>query len=266
MKGVIVAGGYGTRFLPITKSIPKEMLPLGDKPIIEYIVKELSDAGIKDILIVISEHKQIIKEYFQKCEHLENFLIDVEKESYLEKIRYQQKLANISFVNQEKISGFQDAVRCAKDFVGDDDFVLCTGDNLFENEGGKSCTEQILSEFKQSKKAILLTVEVEDKDLPKYGVVKYQNANSKMIETLIEKPKSNFPSNDVAGGRYLLPSKIFDYIESNKQMIGHELNFSECLNMLAQNEGLMGLKLEGRMFDTGNKEGHVEAFNYYIKK
>lgn len=266
MKGVIVAGGYGTRFLPITKSIPKEMLPLGDRPIIENIVRDLSEAGIKEILIVISEHKQIIKEYFSKCEHYEKFLIDNEKESYLEKIRYQQNLANITFVNQEKMAGFQDAVSYAKDFVGDDDFILCTGDNLFENAGGDSCTKQLLTAYDRIKKPLLLTLEVPTEELHKYGVVKFKSDNSGAIDVLVEKPKSDFPSNEIAAGRYLLPAKIFEYIEQNTVMIGHELNFSECLTMLANNEGLYSMPFKGIMFDTGSLKGYIDAFNYYTQK
>lgn len=266
MKGVIVAGGYGTRFLPITKSVPKEMLPLKDKPIIEYIIEELSSAGVKDILVVISEHKQIIKDYFSECKHLKDFLIEVGKESYLSKIEYQQKLANISFVNQERMGGFQDAVRYARDFVGDDDFILCTGDNLFDNPGGKTCVEQMLDNYKVNKQPLLVTIDVPEEDLPKYGVVKYEKAGSNKIKEIVEKPKSDFPSNDIAAGRYLLPAKIFKYIDENKKFIGHELNFSECLNLLAKNDGYYTLRLQGIMLDTGNVKGYIEAFNYYINK
>ena len=266
MKGVIVAGGYGTRFLPITKSIPKEMLPLGDKPIIEYIIKDLADAGIKEILIVISKHKQIIKEYFSECEHYEKFLIENDKESYLEKVRYQQNLATITFVNQEKMAGFQDAVSYAKDFVGEDDFILCTGDNLFENAGGDSCTKQLLTAYDKIKKPLLLTLEVPTEELHKYGVVKFKDKNSGQIDVLVEKPKEDFPSNEIAAGRYLLPAKIFDYIAENTIKIGHELNFSACLTRLAQNEGFYSMPFKGIMFDTGSLKGYIDAFNYYTQK
>lgn len=266
MKAVIVAGGFGTRFLPITKTIAKEMLPLGDKPIIEYIVKELTDAGVDKVLIVIAHHKEMIKDYFTKNEVLENFLISNGKESMLEKVRYQQKLAQIDFVYQENIAGFQDAVNCARSWVGDDDFILCTGDNLFENEYGPSCTEQMMSDYRVYHRPLLVTTTAKEEDLHKYGVVKFSDKELGKIEEIIEKPKDNFPSNVIAAGRYLLPAKIFKYMDANQEKIGTEINFSVSLSNLAKNDGFYTMDFYGRMFDTGNVKGYLETFDYYTNE
>lgn len=265
MKGVIVAGGYGTRFLPITKSIPKEMLPLRDMPILENIVKELSESGIKEILIVISENKKMIEEYFSRNIDYENFLIENNKQELLQKVRQQENYANISFEYQKKSAGFQDAISYAKKFVGDDDFVLCTGDQVFHNAGGKSCTEQLIEKFEELKMPIIVTHKEKIENLHKYGVMKFKDTEKNIVDKVIEKPKDKFPSDIVAVGRYLLPAKIFEYIAQNKEYVGKELNFSACLNMLAQNQGLVALNYEGVGFDTGSYSGYVDAFIYYSK-
>ena len=266
MKAVIVAGGFGTRFLPITKTIAKEMLPLGDKPIIEYIVRELTDAGVDKILIVIAHHKEMIKEYFTKNEVLENFLIANGKDAMLEKVRYQQNLAQIDFVYQENIAGFQDAVNCAREWVGDDDFILCTGDNLFVNEYGLSCTEQMLADYIQNHRPLLLTTTVPEDELYKYGVVKFADESTGKIEELIEKPKQNAPSNVIAAGRYLLPAKIFEHMDANQEKIGNEVNFSVSLSNLAKIDGFYTLNFDGWMLDTRNVKGYLEAFEYYTRE
>ena len=266
MKAVIVAGGYGTRFLPITKTIAKEMLPLGDKPIIEYIVKELVDAGVDKILIVIAHHKEIIKDYFSPNKKLEEFLINNGKESMLSHIRYQQNMAQIDFVYQENISGFQDAVNCAREWVGQDDFILCTGDNLFENPIGRSCAKLMMDDYSAYHRPLLVTTTVPEEDLYKYGVVRFADRISGKIEELIEKPKDNFPSNFIAAGRYLLPAKIFEYMDKNQEKIGNEINFSVSLSMLAKNEGYYTMNFNGIMFDTGSVKGYLEAFDYYTKR
>ena len=266
MKAVIVAAGFGTRFLPITKTIPKEMLPLGDRPILEHIVRELTDAGIDKICIVISRYKELVREYFSKNEVIEKFLVDNGKENLLDKVTYQQKLAQIDFVYQETVSGYQDAINCAKDWVGDDDFILCTGDDLFVNPNGPSCVKQMIEENARTGKHLLVTKYFEnEEDLKKYGVVKFSDETTGKIYEIVEKPQSNFPSHVASIGRYLLPAKIFKHMANNTQKIGTELNFSVALSMLAQNEGLYIFNVDARRFDTGNLKGYIETFDYFTK-
>ena len=266
MKAVIVAAGYGTRFLPITKSVPKEMMPLYDTPILEYIVKELSDAGVEEILIVISKCKKMIKQYFTRNIHLEKFLIERNKMDLMEQVTKQQNYAKISFAYQKKIAGFQDAINCARKFVGKDNFILCTGDDVFVNENGDNCALQMIKEYNKTKTPLIITKTVDESELHKYGVIKYAKNGENNIESIVEKPKTDFPSNDIVVGRYFLPAKIFEYIkQNNTARINGELNFTECLNMLAKNEGLNAVRLQGTSFDTGDKKGYAKAFAYFTK-
>ncbi len=266
MKAVILAGGFGTRFLPLTKAMPKEMLPLGDMPILEHIVKELSEAGIKDIMIVISKHKKMIKNYFTKNKRLEQFLIENGKQNMLDKVTYQSQYGNICFAYQKKMLGMQDAVMCAKKFIGDDDFILCTGDDVFVNEDGASCAKQMIDLYNKLGKAIIVTDIVPDDMVHLYGIVKHSSKVENKVEYMVEKPKSNAPSNEAILGRYLLPSKVLEYAKDNTSMIGNEFNFLECLNVLAKCDGLYTMKMQGKRFDTGNKKGYAEAFRYFADK
>lgn len=258
-KAVIPVAGLGTRFLPATKAVPKELFPIVDTPILERLINELSQAGIEDVLLIISRDKASIINHFSPNKELENLLKNDGKFDLLNKAERTSKYLNISYKIQLEPKGFADAIYMAKDFVGDEPFVLCVGDEMFYGYN-ESAIQQLLDIYNKYGKSVIALAGVDIKDTCKYGVIEpmYSNNEIHTVKGIIEKPKDNPPSNLVSIGKYLLTNEIFEIIKQTP-LDGKEVNFSHCLTTLAKIQGLNGLEVKGVRYDTGDKVGFVKA-------
>lgn len=263
-KAVITCGGYATRFLPICKAVPKEMLPVVDKPIIHYILQELIDAGITDVQLQIGRGREVLMNYLDVNFELDENLRKGGKEIQTNFF----KDLNISYRRVPMPRGFADAVWHAKQFVGEDHFVLCTCDDLFL-EGNP--TTELINEYKKSGTALLTVGEVPWEKTHLYGVIKPSTANTKgnviKCDGIVEKPKVNPPSNLCAIGRWLLGPEFFAYCEEDmaKNLPG-EVDLTKQLNKMAEKGKLAAYKTKGMRFDIGSAKGFVDANVYSLNK
>lgn len=259
-KAIIAAGGLGTRFLPATKAIPKEMFPIVDTPTLEILVKELSKAGIEQILIITGRGKDCIMNHFDSNFELETILEREGKDKLKQKSENSTNLAEIFFKRQIHPSGFADAILKGESFVNGEPFILCVGDEIVYNDGD-SATEQLVKLFEKNNKSILAVKEVKDEDVHKYGIIDKVDMEDRLfkVNKIVEKPKlENAPSRFASIGKYLLTSDVFDIIK-NTEKTGKEVDFSKCLSTLAETKGLLASDIEGIRYDTGSKLGYVIA-------
>lgn len=259
-KAIIAAGGLGTRFLPATKAIPKEMFPIVDTPTLEILVKELSNAGIEQILIITGRGKDCIINHFDSNFELETILENEGKLKLKEKSEKSTCLAEIFFKRQVHPSGFADAILKGETFVNGEPFVLCVGDEIIYNDGD-SATQQLIKYFNKYNKSIFAVKEVADKDVHKYGIIDKTDVEEKVykVNKIVEKPKlEDAPSRLSSIGKYLLTSDIFNVIK-NTEKTGKEVDFSKCLTTLAGEKGLYAADIKGVRYDTGSKLGYVIA-------
>jgi UTP--glucose-1-phosphate uridylyltransferase len=259
-KAVIPAAGFGTRFLPATKSQPKEMLPIVDTPVIQYVVEEAVKSGITDILMVIGKGKRAIEEHFDRNFQLENQLTEKGKQAELKAIRRISELANIHFVWQKELKGLGDAVQCAKDHVNNEPFVVLLGDTVID--ANVPATRQLLEVFDNYEESVVLLEEIEQSKTSRYGVIDGKQINSVLykINDFIEKPNPNeAPSNLVIAGRYILTPQIFEFLCQIKPGKGNEIQLTDALRLMVQNREIYGLKLNGKRCDIGNKEGFIKT-------
>jgi len=265
-KAVIPAAGLGTRFLPASKVVPKELLPVVDKPAVQYIVEEAIQAGIEEIIFVISEGKESIVRHFEHHKELEAALTKKNDPKMLEKISLLCDKAKFSYVYQDKPRGLGHAVLCAKEKVGNEPFFVFLPDDLIDHE--VPCAVQMARSFDTHQNAMVAVMEVPWEDVSKYGVVKAlpMSASLGKMEAVVEKPKrENAPSNLVIIGRYVLPPSIFTYLEKVTPGAIGEIQLTDALLELIKNEGAYAFQFEGERFDTGNKLGYVEAnINYAL--
>jgi UTP--glucose-1-phosphate uridylyltransferase len=259
-KAVIPAAGFGTRFLPATKSQPKEMLPIVDTPVIQYVVEEAVTSGITDILMVIGKGKRAIEEHFDRNFQLENQLSENGKQAELRAIQRISELANIHFVWQKELKGLGDAVQCAKDHVNNESFVVLLGDTVID--ANVPATRQLLDVFDNYEESVVLLEEVEQSKISRYGVIDGKQINSALyqIKDFIEKPNPNeAPSNLVIAGRYILTPHIFEFLCQIKPGKGNEIQLTDALRLMVRNQEIYGLKLNGKRCDIGNKEGFIKT-------
>lgn len=259
-KAVIPCGGMGTRFLPITKAVPKEILPVIDTPVLAHIVNEAVDSGITDILIVLGRGKTAIKRYFTPTPQLEDALQKAGKTEFLEIVKKTYGRANISFARQEKPRGSGDAVRMARKFTGSDPFVLAWGDDLIYAQ--TPVMRQLMDCCERTGKSVLGVQTVADDSIVKYGVAAVGAADGRTYECLsvVEKPPLDaLPSRLAALGRYVLTPAIYAEIDKLKPAAGGELQFTDALNALCAREGVYAYDFEGRRYDMGDKFGAVQA-------
>lgn len=257
-KAVIAVAGYGTRFLPATKAIPKELLPVINIPILEMLVRELSEAGISEILMIISRGKESIIKHFDRNFEMECVLNKNKKDEYYKLITQQLDYACIQYVFQKEALGFADAVSYSKRFVGKDDFVLCVGDEVFFGNQ-KSLTTQLIECYYAYNTPCIALSEVPVKETHLYGIIDGCRDNQIVeVNRLVEKPVNNPPSNLANIGRYVMSCEIFDIIEKFKDS-DNEINFIDCLNMLLETRRLTGIIADGTRFDTGSRSGYVKA-------
>lgn len=260
-KAVIPAAGLGTRFLPATKAQPKEMLPIVDKPTLQYIVEEAIESGIEEILIIIGRNKSSIENHFDRSVELELELEKSGKFDLLEEVRRISDMANIHYVRQKEPKGLGHAIHCAKSFIGNEPFAVLLGDDIVHN-GDMPCLKQLIKTYDKYKTTILGVQEVSDADVSKYGVVdgKMIEDNIYTVNDLVEKPSiEDAPSNVAILGRYVINPEIFDILEHVKPGKGGEIQLTDGLKELAKREAMCAYIFEGKRYDVGNKLGFLEA-------
>ena len=262
-KAVIPAAGYGTRFLPITKAVCKEMLPIVDKPTLQYIVEEAVAAGIREILIVTGRNKKNIEDFFYYIPKLKTVMEDNRQEDFLKLSREMENLADIYFVRQKHPVGFADAVMYAKPFTGDEPFAILLGDDIIYTEPKmRPGIRQLADEFEKSGKTTVALMNVADADISKYANVKASALSERLfeIEKIVEKPKIEDKfSNDAVIGRYVVDAGIYDVISHTPPSPKGEVYFTDALGLLAAQGLLHGYRFEGIRYDAGNKLDYLKA-------
>ncbi len=251
MKAVIPAAGLGTRFLPATKAQPKEMLPVYDKPTIQYVIEESVNSGVDDILIVTGKGKRSIEDHFDRSFELEHHLKTKGKEEFLNEIEYISDLADIHFIRQKKQKGLGDAIYCAKKHVGNDPFVVMLGDTITKDT--VPCTKQLIDIHEKYGKSVIALEEVPDEKVERYGIIGGEEIepNIYQIDKLVEKPPLRVaPSNLAIMGRYVLTPDIFDCIENVEPGYGGEIQLTDALSKLDE---IYGQVFKGQSYDIGNR-------------
>jgi UTP--glucose-1-phosphate uridylyltransferase len=259
-KAVIPAAGLGTRFLPATKAQPKEMLPIVDKPTLQYIIEEAVESGIEEILIITGRNKSSIENHFDKSVELELELEKSGKLDLLEEVRRISDMVNIHYIRQKEPKGLGHAIYCAKSFIGNEPFAVLLGDDIVYND--KPCLKQMIEAFDEYKTSILGVQKVADEDVSKYGIVEAKHIEDRIykVKGLVEKPcKEQAPSNIAILGRYIINPEIFDVLEHTKPGKNGEIQLTDALKELAQREAMYAYEFEGIRYDVGDKQGFLEA-------
>ncbi len=262
-KAVIPAAGYGTRFLPITKAVCKEMLPIVDKPTLQYIVEEAVASGMREILIITGRNKKSIEDFFDYTPELDAVLEENMQEEYLKLSKELENLADIYFVRQKHPVGFADAVMYAKPFTGDEPFGILLGDDIIYNEKGqKPGIRQLADSFEQTGVTTVALMHVLDNDVSKYANVKGHALSDRLfaIDEIVEKPKlENKFSNDAVIGRYVVNADIYETIRRTPPSPKGEVYFTDALGLLAKDGLLHGYRFDGIRYDAGNKLDYLKA-------
>jgi len=259
-KAVIPAAGFGTRFLPYTKAQPKEMLPIVDKPTLQFIIEEAIDSGIEEILIITGRNKTSIENHFDRSIELELELERTGKIELLKEIRNISDMANIHYIRQKESLGLGHAIYCARSFIGDEPFAVLLGDDIVYSK--KPCLKQLIEVYEVYKTTILGVQEVPKEDVSKYGIIngKYIENNLYIVKDLMEKPSIEAaPSNIAILGRYIITPSIFDILEKIKPGKYGEIQLTDALRELSKLEAMYAYNFEGRRYDLGDKHGFLEA-------
>ncbi|RAK09776.1 UDP-glucose pyrophosphorylase [Halanaerobium saccharolyticum] len=259
-KAVIPAAGWGTRLLPATKAQPKEMLPIVDKPAIQYIVEEAVAAGIEDILIITSKDKQSIEDHFDISQALEDALEKQGKTELLKMVEDISEMITIHSVRQKEQKGLGHAIYCAKTFVGDDPFAVLLGDDIIHSK--KPVIQQMIEVYEEKKAPVLGCKTVPEKDVSKYGIVNYSRRDGDVykVEDMIEKPSlAEAPSNLAILGRYIITPEIFDILENTPPGKGGEIQLTDALKTMLDKRAVYGYDFEGKRYDVGNKMGFLKT-------
>lgn len=259
-KAVIPAAGFGTRILPATKAMPKEMFPIVDKPSIQYIVEEAVKSGITDILIITSRGKTVLEDHFDKNLELESILEKKEKYEVLKNLRRISDMANIYFVRQKSIKGLGHAVGCAKSFVGNEPFAVLSGDDVIYSE--KPVCKQLMEAFEKYNLPVVGAKEMPREEIGKYGSLKVKNIekNIFMCTDMVEKPTPDrILSLYSILGRYILTPEIFEILDGTLPGSGGEIQLTDALKVLSHNDGVVMVDFEGKRYDIGNKLGAMKA-------
>ncbi|UCH13634.1 MAG: UTP--glucose-1-phosphate uridylyltransferase GalU [Bacteroidales bacterium] len=253
-KAVIPAAGLGIRFLPATKAQPKEMLPVIDTPVIQYVVQECVDSGIEDILIISGKGKRSIEDHFDRNLELETKIQEKEDEVLYTQLRHIEDMANIHFIRQKELNGLGDAVFHARCHCGNEPFVVLLGDTIIDSV--IPVTQQLIDTYEQYKQTII-AVEIVPRDkVTRYGITGGKQISDKLmqVDELIEKPEINkAPSNLAIAGRYILTPEIFDALEKTPRGKGNEIQLTDAMKLLLKHDNIMALTIEGKRYDIGNK-------------
>lgn len=260
-KAVIPAAGLGTRFLPATKAQPKEMLPIVDKPAIQYIVEEAVQSGIEDILIITGRNKRAIEDHFDKSVELELTLEEKEDRELLDLVRNISSLANIHYIRQKEPKGLGHAIYCAKSFINNEPFAVLLGDDIVDSKT-KPCLQQLIDIYNEYGASIIGVQEVPKADVSKYGIVSGKMVDERLykVNNLVEKPSiEDAPSNIAILGRYIIEPEIFEILEHTKPGAGGEIQLTDALKELSTKQDVYAYIFEGRRHDIGNKLGFLQA-------
>ena len=260
-KAIIPAAGLGTRFLPATKAQPKEMLPIVDKPPLQYIIEEAVASGIEEILIITGRSKKCIEDHFDKSVELELELEKSGKEEMLKMVRDISDMVDIHFIRQKEPKGLGHAISCAKTFVGNEPFAVLLGDDIVYNEG-KPCLKQLIDCYDEYNTSVLGVQTVAAKDVNKYGIVNGIHIEDRVykVKGLVEKPAvEEAPSNVAILGRYIITPRIFKILEETKPGKGGEIQLTDALLNLISEEAMYAYDFEGTRYDVGDKLGFLKA-------
>lgn len=259
-KAVIPAAGLGTRFLPATKAQPKEMLPIVDKPTIQYIIEEAVESGIEDIIIVTGRSKRAIEDHFDKSVELELLLERTGKHEMLEVVENISNLVDIHYVRQKEPLGLGHAVLCAKKFIGNEPFAVLLGDDIVDSE--VPALKQMIEQYNEVHSSILGCNEVPRSEVNKYGIVKYSENTGDLfkVESLVEKPAiEEAPSTQAIVGRYILSPAIFDLLEQVQPDKKGEIQLTDAIDRLLGQESIYSYIIQGKRYDVGDKFGFLQA-------
>ncbi|MGJ7920801.1 UTP--glucose-1-phosphate uridylyltransferase GalU [Neobacillus sp. LXY-4] len=259
-KAIIPAAGLGTRFLPATKAMPKEMLPIVDKPTIQYIVEEAIASGIEDIIIVTGKGKRSIEDHFDFAPELEQNLMEKGKFELLDKVRYSTNLADIHYIRQKEPKGLGHAVWCARNFIGDEPFAVLLGDDIVQSD--TPCLRQLINQYEQTYSSVIGVQTVPDHETNRYGIVEpsVQEGRRYQVENFVEKPaQGTAPSNLAIMGRYVLTPEIFLFLEQQETGAGGEIQLTDAIQKLNQIQRVFAYNFEGKRYDVGEKFGFVKT-------
>ena len=261
-KAVIPAAGLGTRFLPATKAQPKEMLPIVDKPTLQYIIEEAVASGVEEILIITGRNKKSIEDHFDKSVELELELENKGKHDLLEIVRGISNMVNIHYIRQKEPRGLGDAIYCARYFIGDEPFAVMLGDDIVDNGNGTPCLKQLIDVYEKYQTTILGVQEIDKKDTDKYGIIdgkKMENDVYK-VDALVEKPSTeSAPSNVAILGRYIITPDVFDILGDLPPGKNDEIQLTDALEKLIKDDGMYAYTFEGKRYDLGDKLGFLKA-------
>ena len=266
---VIPAAGFGTRFLPATKELPKEMLPIIDIPTIQYLVNEAIESGVEEVIIVTSRDKPAIESYFSKNEKLDLFLRNRGNSALADSLLFPAKNAKITFVYQDKPLGLGHAIYCVKDYVKKQPFGVILGDDIVDNPRGKTALKQLITAYQKTESTIIGVQSVSDQDISKYGSISPDlEGRLGAINRIIEKPKAEeAPSLLASLGRYLLTHDIFEALENTPAGKNGELQLTDAFNtLLGAGKPVYALNFKGNHFDIGDKAQYVNAIVYFAHK
>lgn len=259
-KAIIPAAGLGTRFLPATKAMPKEMLPIVDKPTIQYIVEEAVASGIEDIIIVTGKGKRAIEDHFDNAPELEQNLLEKDKIDILEKVQLSSKLANIHYIRQKEPKGLGHAIWCARNFIGDEPFAVLLGDDIVQSE--TPCLKQLINQFDETRSSIVGVQKVPDNETHRYGIIDPFTTEGRryQVNNFVEKPpQGTAPSNLAIMGRYVLTSEIFMFLERQEQGAGGEIQLTDAIQKLNEIQRVFAYDFDGKRYDVGEKFGFIQT-------
>ncbi|MFE4130422.1 UTP--glucose-1-phosphate uridylyltransferase GalU [Peribacillus sp. YIM B13482] len=258
-KAIIPAAGLGTRFLPATKAMPKEMLPIVDKPTIQYIIEEAVASGIEDIIIVTGKGKRAIEDHFDNAFELENNLMEKNKFELLEKVQAPSKV-DIHYIRQKDPKGLGHAVWCARKFIGNEPFAVLLGDDIVQAE--TPCLKQLMNEYDKTLSSVIGVQTVPEEETHRYGIVDPSNQNGRRYEVtnFVEKPaKGTTPSNLAIMGRYIFTPEIFMFLEKQELGAGGEIQLTDAIQKLNEIQRVFAYDFEGKRFDVGEKLGFIQT-------
>ncbi|MTT32155.1 UTP--glucose-1-phosphate uridylyltransferase GalU [Terrilactibacillus sp. BCM23-1] len=255
-KAIIPAAGLGTRFLPATKAMPKEMLPIVDKPTIQYIVEEAVEAGIEDIIIVTGKGKRAIEDHFDNSFELENTLIKKGKLDLLEKVQKSSKI-DIHYIRQKEPLGLGHAVWIARKFIGHEPFAVLLGDDIVQADN--PCIGQLTEQYEKTGRSVIGVQEVPEDQTHRYGIIDPTSQDGRLysVKQFVEKPEKDAPSNLAIMGRYVLSPEIFDFLEKKEIGAGGEIQLTDAIQRLNDLQGVDAYNFEGDRYDVGEKVGFV---------
>ncbi|MFS0861511.1 UTP--glucose-1-phosphate uridylyltransferase GalU [Fredinandcohnia sp. 179-A 10B2 NHS] len=259
-KAIIPAAGLGTRFLPATKAMPKEMLPIVDKPTIQYIIEEAVESGIEDIIIVTGKGKRAIEDHFDHSFELEQTLLDKGKFELLNEVQKASKLVDIHYIRQKEPKGLGHAIWCARKFIGNEPFAVLLGDDIVSAE--KPCLKQMIEQYNRYNASILGVQTVPENEVARYGIVDGDKYGERFynVRSLVEKPKlEEAPSNLAIMGRYILSPRIFEVLENQQPGAGGEIQLTDAIASLNKFEAVYAYDFEGTRYDVGEKMGFIQT-------